>query len=162
MFFDSCAAWRDLLRGANFSQHSYTNRILLDAAEFRGPGVHHNFDDNGSGYANDDENDNKGKSFGIGGYKGRVIFLGDGTEVLTDSDDAEMFDNAEEDKDLASQVSKGSSSGTSTDGEKRDNIGSPITPEKLDPKMQLEEKTIIGDLGEKKSGKVSNSEEKKA
>lgn len=36
--------------------------------------------------------------------------LGDGTEVLTDSDDTEMFDNADEDKDLESQVSKSSSS----------------------------------------------------
>ena len=81
-------------------------------AEFRGPGVHHNFDDSDSGY--DVEEHNKqggGKSFGIGGYRGRIIFLGDGTEVLTDSDDTEMFDNAEEDKDLASQVAKSSSSG---------------------------------------------------
>lgn len=76
-------------------------------AEFRGPGVHHNFDDSDSGY---DVDENKSKPFGLGGYKGRIIFLGDGTEVLTDSDDAEMFDNAEEDKDLASQVSKSSSS----------------------------------------------------
>lgn len=53
--------------------------------------------------------DNKGKSFGVGGYRGRIIFLGDGTEVLTDSDDTEMFDNADEDKDLESQVSKTSS-----------------------------------------------------
>lgn len=53
--------------------------------------------------------DKQSKPFGIGGYKGRIIFLGDGTEVLTDSDDTEMFDNAEEDKDLASQVSKSSS-----------------------------------------------------
>jgi protein phosphatase 2C family protein 2/3 len=50
--------------------------------------------------------ENKGRSFGVGGYRGRIIFLGDGTEVLTDSDDTEMFDNADEDKDLASQVSK--------------------------------------------------------
>ncbi|KAK2003224.1 protein phosphatase 2C [Colletotrichum falcatum] len=83
-------------------------------AEFRGPGVHHNFDDSDSGYDVDVEN--KGKPFGIGGYKGRIIFLGDGTEVLTDSDDTEMFDNAEEDKDLESQVSKASSA-TSKDGE---------------------------------------------
>ncbi|RYP89473.1 hypothetical protein DL769_000024 [Monosporascus sp. CRB-8-3] len=76
-------------------------------AEFRGPGVHHNFDDSDSGY---DLDENKSKPFGIGGYKGRVIFLGDGTEVLTDSDDTEMFDNSEEDKDLASQVSKNASS----------------------------------------------------
>ncbi|OTA95075.1 hypothetical protein M434DRAFT_70029 [Hypoxylon sp. CO27-5] len=76
-------------------------------AEFRGPGVHHNFDDSDSGY--DVDMENKSKTFGIGGYKGRIIFLGDGTEVLTDSDDTEMFDNSEEDKDLASQVSKNSS-----------------------------------------------------
>jgi protein phosphatase 2C family protein 2/3 len=68
--------------------------------------VHHNFDDSDSGY--DVDMENKSKPFGIGGYKGRIIFLGDGTEVLTDSDDTEMFDNSEEDKDLASQVSKNS------------------------------------------------------
>ncbi|KAH6844948.1 phosphatase 2C-domain-containing protein [Chaetomium sp. MPI-CAGE-AT-0009] len=76
-------------------------------AEFRGPGVHHNFDESDSAY--DMEDQKQGKSFGIGGYRGRVIFLGDGTEVLTDSDDAEMFDNSEEDNDLVSQVSKGTS-----------------------------------------------------
>lgn len=79
----------------------------MQLAEFRGPGVHHNFDDSDSGY--DVDLENKGKPFGIGGYKGRIIFLGDGTEVLTDSDDTEMFDNAEEDKDLESQVSKATS-----------------------------------------------------
>ncbi|RDA82427.1 hypothetical protein CP532_1592 [Ophiocordyceps camponoti-leonardi (nom. inval.)] len=72
-------------------------------AEFRGPGVHHNFEDSDSGYEMDGENKRKG--FGTG-PRGRIIFLGDGTEVLTDSDDAEMFDNADEDKDLDSQVSK--------------------------------------------------------
>lgn len=84
-----------------------------DTAEFRGPGVHHNFDDSDSGYDVDTAGQ-KSRGFGIGGYKGRIIFLGDGTEVLTDSDDAEMFDNADEDKDLASQVDK-SSGGTEED-----------------------------------------------
>ncbi|KAK4230259.1 phosphatase 2C-domain-containing protein [Podospora fimiseda] len=79
-------------------------------AQFRGPGVHHNFDDSEGEYNNSEElrggagGNGAGRSFGIGGYKGRIIFLGDGTEVLTDSDDTEMFDHAEEDKDLASQV----------------------------------------------------------
>lgn len=139
--------------------------ILIDpyrTAEFRGPGVHHNFDDNGSGYANDDDSDSKGKSFGIGGYKGRIIFLGDGTEVLTDSDDTEMFDNAEEDKDLASQVSKGSSSGPSNDEQTHENIGSPITPEKLDPKMDLDQKTSSAGSAEKKSEESAKTEEKSA
>ncbi|KAF4591693.1 protein phosphatase [Ophiocordyceps camponoti-floridani] len=73
-------------------------------AEFRGPGVHHNFEDSDSGYEMDGDG-NKRKGFGTGG-SGRIIFLGDGTEVLTGSDNTEMFDNGEEDKDLASQVSK--------------------------------------------------------
>ncbi|KAH8685632.1 phosphatase 2C-domain-containing protein [Tricladium varicosporioides] len=77
-------------------------------AEFRGPGVHHNFDDSDSGY--DVDMDQKTKSFG-GNQRGRIILLGDGTEVLTDSDDTEMFDNQEEDKDLASQVHKGQVTG---------------------------------------------------
>lgn len=94
-------------------------------AEFRGPGVHHNYEDSDSGYEVDA--DNKGKSFGVGGYRGRIIFLGDGTEVLTDSDDTEMFDNADEDKDLESQVSKNSggtdtttTSTTTTEGESKE------------------------------------------
>ncbi|RDW61063.1 putative protein phosphatase 2C [Coleophoma cylindrospora] len=70
-------------------------------AEFRGPGVHHNYDDSDSGYDVDAEQ--KSKSFG-GNSRGRIILLGDGTEVLTDSDDTEMFDHSEEDKDLDSQV----------------------------------------------------------
>ncbi|KAH9218858.1 protein phosphatase-like protein 2C [Leptodontidium sp. 2 PMI_412] len=73
-------------------------------SEFRGPGVHHNFDDSDSGY--DVDMDQKSRSFG-GNQRGRIILLGDGTEVLTDSDDTEMFDRSEEDRDLASQVSKG-------------------------------------------------------
>jgi len=73
-------------------------------AEFRGPGVHHNFDDSDSGY--DVDMDQKLKAFG-GNQRGRIILLGDGTEVLTDSDDTEMFDRGDEDKDLVSQVNKG-------------------------------------------------------
>ena len=78
--------------------------LIIRTAEFRGPGVHHNFDDSDSGY--DVDMDQKSKNYGSN-QRGRIILLGDGTEVLTDSDDTEMFDNGEEDKDLASQVPKG-------------------------------------------------------
>jgi protein phosphatase 2C family protein 2/3 len=77
--------------------------LTFTAAEFRGPGVHHNFDDSDSGY--DVDMDQKSKGFSSN-QRGRIILLGDGTEVLTDSDDTEMFDHSEEDQDLASQVSK--------------------------------------------------------
>ncbi|KAK4201615.1 phosphatase 2C-domain-containing protein [Triangularia verruculosa] len=100
-------------------------------AEFRGPGVHHNFDDSDSGYDVDEnkQSGGAGRSFGIGGYKGRIIFLGDGTEVLTDSDDTEMFDNSEEDKDLASQVSKASSVEGDAAAEKEQDKKAEPTPE---------------------------------
>jgi protein phosphatase 2C family protein 2/3 len=68
-------------------------------AEFRGPGVHHNFEDSDSGYDVD-----IGSRSASENAPGRIILLGDGTEVLTDSDDTEMFDHGEEDKDLESQV----------------------------------------------------------
>jgi protein phosphatase 2C family protein 2/3 len=74
-------------------------------AEFRGPGVHHNFDDSDSGY--DVDMDQKSKSFGNSNQRGRIILLGDGSEVLTDGDtDIDLFNTSEEDKDLASQVHK--------------------------------------------------------
>jgi len=82
---------------------------MTETAEFRGPGVHHNFDDSDSGY--DVDMDQKSKTTFGGNQRGRIILLGDGTEVLTDSDDTEMFDHQEEDKDLDSQVHKGQISG---------------------------------------------------
>lgn len=104
---------------------SVVSVLTGDVAEFRGPGVHHNFDDSDSGY--DVDMDQK-KSFG-GNQRGRIILLGDGTEVLTDSDDTEMFDHSEEDKDLASQVNKGQT--TSRDESK-------ANPEKTEPNKSTE------------------------
>lgn len=96
--------------------------------------MHHNFDDSDSGY--DVDMENKSKTFGIGGYKGRIIFLGDGTEVLTDSDDTEMFDNSEEDKDLASQVSKSSSGESESRLPPRAPSPPPRTPKKQEDNPQ--------------------------
>lgn len=64
------------------------------------------------------------RSKGFGGRSGRIILLGDGTEVLTDADDAEMFDHSEEDKDLDSQVKKGSDA-SGEDSERRQREGTP-------------------------------------
>lgn len=94
-------------------------------AEFRGPGVHHNYEDSDSGYEMDGEN--RGKSFGVGGSRGRIILLKDGTEVLTGSDDTEMFDNADEDKDLESQVSKNTTSTESNETQKTDGTSASAT-----------------------------------
>lgn len=78
--------------------NSLTDSAQRRTAEFRGPGVHHNFDDSDSGYEVEDR-----QGFG-GNSRGRIILLGDGSEVLTNSDDSDMFDHADEDEDLQSQV----------------------------------------------------------
>lgn len=71
-------------------------------AEFRGPGVRHPYDESGDDYDLDLDQ----RTRGMGSRSGKIILLGDGTEVLTDCDDTEMFDHSEEDKDLDSQVNK--------------------------------------------------------
>ncbi|ODA80638.1 hypothetical protein RJ55_03597 [Drechmeria coniospora] len=102
-------------------------------AEFRGPGVHHNYEDSSdSGFEMDIEN--KGKSVGVGGYRGRIIFLGDGTEVLTDSDDTEMFDNADEDKDIESQIYKAPAESTTAEDAKAQAPPSPSEPNNVTKK----------------------------
>ncbi|KAF1988083.1 protein phosphatase 2C protein 1 [Aulographum hederae CBS 113979] len=75
-------------------------------AEFRGPGVHHRFDDSPEDY--DMDMDQRTRNFGTG-LGGRIILLGDGTELSGDSLDSEMFDHDDEDKDLESQVHKSTS-----------------------------------------------------
>lgn len=72
-------------------------------AEFRGPGVRHNYGESEDDYDVDMEK----RTSGISGRSGRIILLGDGTEVLTDSDETEMFDHGEDDKDLENHVSMG-------------------------------------------------------
>ena len=68
---------------------------FLSAAEFRGPGVHHQFDDSDEYDADLDH-----RSKNNFGPSGQVILLGDGS----DPQDLEMFDQDEEDKDLSAQV----------------------------------------------------------
>lgn len=80
---------------------------------FRGPGVKNHFEESGDDY----DMDLDSRTRGVGGRSGRIILLGDGSEILTDGDDTEMFDRDEEEKDLEAQVSKGHSE--SEDGEVR-------------------------------------------
>ncbi|KAI1995578.1 Protein phosphatase 2C 2 [Ophidiomyces ophidiicola] len=59
-------------------------------AQFRGPGSRHQFDDNSEEY---DPGLDTRRSIG---RTGRIILLGDGTELLTDMGNDEMFGNEEE------------------------------------------------------------------
>lgn len=106
--------------------------------------MHHNFDDSDSGY--DVDVDQKLKSFG-GNQRGsgRIILLGDGSEVLTDSDDTEMFDHGEEDKDLDSQAPKSQSKSESGETPA-------VVPDKVDnsdPKIKAVADNVKSDQSEK-------------
>jgi len=108
------------------------------SAEFRGPGVHHNFDDSDSGYDPEDSSGGRFKGFSSGGNRGRIIFLGDGSEVLTNSEDTEMFDS--EDKDLDSQVSKtADDENEKTDSGAKSNEKSEGKTESSDPDAKKDE-----------------------
>jgi len=91
-------------------------------AEFRGPGVRHQFDNDSP---DEYELDLDRKSRGFGGRSGRIILLGDGTEVLTDSDDAEMFDHSDEDKDTENQVQKSTPATSDNDSARGEREGTP-------------------------------------
>jgi len=64
-------------------------------AEFRGPGVHHRVDDSPDDLDMDYDHRFRPNS----GLGGRIILLGDGTEITSESADSEMFDHDDEDKD---------------------------------------------------------------
>ena len=92
------------------------------AAEFRGPGVRHQADhDSPDEYELDLDN----RSRGFGGKNGRIILLGNGNEPFTDSDDADMFDHSEEDKDTENQVSKGTPATSDEESIRSEREGTP-------------------------------------
>lgn len=104
-------------------------------ADFKGPGVHHRFDDSPDDYDLDMDQ----RSRMLSGHPGRVILLGDGTEILTDSaeNDTDMFDQSDdEEKDLESQVRKGQEEDKKDEAgsqEHKQGMGESSTP--AEPKM---------------------------
>lgn len=89
--------------------------LTFSEAEFRGPGAHNRFD------ASDEDEymDMDQRTRLLGGRGGRVILLGDGTEIITgsgDDDDVDMGEAEEvDDSDLEEQIKKGQAE--SNDGE---------------------------------------------
>jgi len=95
-------------------------------AEFRGPGVRRKIEDSGDDY----DHNLDPRTGGAGGRPGRIILLGDGTEVLTDSDETDIYDHEEEDKDLDSQVAKGPSASNYENRGAREETPGPESAEK--------------------------------
>lgn len=125
------------------------------AAEFRGPGVHHNFDDSDSGY--EMPMDRGGL---LGKNNGRIILLGDGSEILTGSEDTEMFDQSEEDEDLASQAHKGepADEAQKISDALPEKLETPISPEKAGAASVVLPKSISSTETKEKAAKENKSE----
>jgi len=70
----------------------YVRNAEIDTAEQRGPGVRRSYNDS----SDDFDLDMDQRTRGFGGRSGRVIILGDGTEVLTDSDEQDLEEKDEE------------------------------------------------------------------
>ena len=104
------------------SPKSSVRRILahLDLAEFRGPGNRRRYED-----SEDDLDLDMDQRTRFHSGPGRIILLGDGTEVLTDSDEQETFDHDDEDKDLDAQVSHGSSTNDDNADARNEREGTP-------------------------------------
>ncbi|KAJ5667494.1 Protein phosphatase 2C [Penicillium longicatenatum] len=72
----------------------------LRTAEFRGPGIRNQFEDQPDDYDLEME---RSRAFSVRSAGGRIILLGDGTEVIPDQNEEELFDQTE-DHDLVNQV----------------------------------------------------------
>ena len=116
--------------------------LTKSSAEIRGPGARSRFRDSGE---DDDDLDLDQRTRGIGGGRsGRIILLGDGTEILTDSDETEMFDHAEEDKDLDNQVSKRDTIKSTEQEERRtEREGTPAPESEANPEPTTPSSTTI-------------------
>lgn len=92
--------------------------------------------------------DDRQRSHLIGGHQGRIILLGDGTEVLTDSaeHDSDMFDQSdEEEKDLESQVRKGQAAADGARKQREETPGPSSTSESsTQQKAEAEQKQGTG------------------
>jgi protein phosphatase 2C family protein 2/3 len=72
---------------------------MVVTAEFRGPGIRNQFEETPDNY--DLEND---RSRGFSVRSGRIILLGDGTELIPEQNDEELFDQREENRDVANHL----------------------------------------------------------
>lgn len=81
------------------------NPDVSSTAEFRGPGVHHRYDENSDDYDMDMEQRTRFR----GSFGSRIILLSDGTELTHENEDVEMFDRDDEERDVDALVSKNDS-----------------------------------------------------
>ncbi|RAL09318.1 PP2C family serine/threonine-protein phosphatase [Aspergillus homomorphus CBS 101889] len=128
---DNCLASNSETGGVGCDNMTMIIIGLLNA-EFRGPGIRNQFEENPDEY--DVEND---RSRGFSVRSGRIILLGDGTELIPEQNDDELFDHTEEDRDLGNQVHQDSS-----DAGRGDREGTP-GPQSKDSTPKADEAATI-------------------
>ena len=150
-------------------------------AEFRGPGNHHRFEDSLDDYDMDIDQRTQ-RMIGGRSSAGRIILLGDGSEVLTNSSpaahdhDVDMLDQDEEDRDLQSQVTKGTrvtvrggddadegatlTSSPNEIGSRGDREGTPTPTNENDPEIGNRNGDEVTRKGEDSSSPASTKTEK--
>lgn len=168
--------WPSVLLPATSIQPYTRTHADNHAAEFRGPGTHHRFDDS----PDDFDMDMDQRTRFLGGRAGRIILLGDGTEILTgnihdddgdvdmeDRGDAEEADDDDED-DQVPPSSQSKPNGEKIDEErnKREETPSPALQGKnTEPVEKVEEakklQTETGEI-EPKTAAVADTVDTKA
>ncbi|KAF2398959.1 protein phosphatase [Trichodelitschia bisporula] len=138
-----------LLRGR--SKEEWYNQVAERVAngdgpsEFRGPGIHHRYDESPEDFDMDMQ-DPRSRIFG--NLANRIIFLGDGTELTSGDTDADMFDH-DEDKDLDLQVHKGAHDPTDDAQKQREDTPAPAEP----PAASASPSSVQTEKSEEKSEK---------
>ncbi|OKL59222.1 Protein phosphatase 2C-like protein 2 [Talaromyces atroroseus] len=136
------------------------------AAEFRGPGVRpgtrHQFDESPDDYDLDTDSNSR-RAFGV--RSGRIILLGDGTEVHTGQDEDDLFDATEEEdeeKDVVQKQVRNSTANSGLDavrGHREDTPGPELTQK---PAVQNAETAPVSASPASINTETSNDENKAA
>ncbi|GAA87536.1 hypothetical protein AKAW_05650 [Aspergillus luchuensis IFO 4308] len=125
---DNCLASNSETGGVGCDNMTMVIIGLLNA-EFRGPGIRNQFEENPDDF--DMEND-RARGFSV--RSGRIILLEDGTELIPEQNDDELFDQAEEDQDLVNQVHR-----DSPDAARNEREGTPGPQSKDTPRTDAAE-----------------------
>lgn len=136
------------------SRGSHGRRWLLTewwevTAEFRGPGIRNQFEETPDNY--DLEND---RSRGFSVRSGRIILLGDGTELIPEQNDEELFDQKEESRDVTNHLQHHESPDSSARGDRE---GTPGPQSKNETASKAEESSTAANLSESPSSTHKNS-----
>lgn len=138
--------------------------LTIFEAEFRGPGVHHRFD------ASDEDEymDMDQRTRLIGGRGGRIILLGDGTEIHTgtgEDDDVDMEDRGEaeeaDDSDIEEQIKKGQAESSNSGANGETDASRAQREETPGPNRGADKKSEEKEQPKKDGGSSSTPEEPK-